>query len=95
MAFKQDDPLLDRFHAQYAEYRATHPRVQLYALLDVASMSANRQRLLSDTIGAMPRITLYGSTGLDDLAATGPFLIVCPAPEGDDNRAISDRVSCP
>ncbi|CAB4048198.1 DUF4123 domain-containing protein [Paraburkholderia phenoliruptrix] len=84
MAFKQDDPLLDRFRAQYAEYRATHPRMQLYALLDVASVSANRQRLLSDTIGAMPRIPLYGSTGLDDLAATGPFLIVCPAPEGDE-----------
>jgi hypothetical protein len=84
MAFRQDDPLLDRFSAQYAAYRAVHSRAQLYALLDVAAMPANWQYFLSDTIRAMPRVPLYRNTGLDDLEATGPFLIVCPAPEGDE-----------
>lgn len=84
MALKQDEPLLDRFRDQYAAYRATHPRAQLYALLDVASMVPNWQHFLADAIRAMPRVPLYGNTGLDDLAATGPFLIVCPPPEGDE-----------
>ncbi len=84
MAFKQDDPLLVRFRDQYAAYKAAHSRAQLYALLDLSAMSGNWQHVLSDAIHSMPRVPLYGNTGLDDLAATGPFLITCPAPEGDE-----------
>jgi hypothetical protein len=84
MAFRQDDQLLDRFCDQYVAYKAAHPHAQLYALLDLAAMPGNWQHSLSDTIKAMPRVPLYGNTGLDDLAASGPFVIVCPAPEGDE-----------
>jgi hypothetical protein len=82
MAFKPDDPLLVRFRDQYAAYQAVHPHARLHALLDPALMFGDRRYFLPDAIMAMPRVPLYGNTGLDDLAASGPFLIACPAPEG-------------
>lgn len=88
MTSKQDDPLLERFRDQYAAYKAAHPRAQLYALLDLAAMSGHSRHFLSDTIRAMPRIPLYANTGLDDLAASGPFLIACPAPEGAEPLSV-------
>ncbi|WP_231337584.1 DUF4123 domain-containing protein [Paraburkholderia sprentiae] len=74
--------MLDRFRDQYAAYKAAHPQLKLYALIDYAAMSGKWRYPLSDIIGTMPRVPLYGDTGLDDLAATGPFLIACPEPAG-------------
>jgi Domain of unknown function (DUF4123) len=82
MSLTQNDPLLDRIRDQYAAYKAAHPQLRLYALIDLAAMSGNWQYSLFDIIKAMPRVPLYGHTGLDDLSATGPFLIACPEPEG-------------
>jgi hypothetical protein len=84
MSLTKKDPVLDRFREQYTAYKAIHPHVQLYAMLDLSAMSGNWQYFLSDVIRAMPRVPLYRNTRLDDLAATGPFLIACPEPEGDE-----------
>jgi hypothetical protein len=82
MSLTPNDPLLDRFRDQYAAYKATHAQLRLYALIDLTAMSGDWQYSLSNIINAMPRVPLYGQTGLDDLSATGPFLIACPEPEG-------------
>jgi hypothetical protein len=67
MSLTQNDPLLDRFRDQYAAYKAVHPQLRLYALVDFAAMSGNWQSSLEDIIKTMPRVPLYGDTGLDDL----------------------------
>ncbi|MCP3726042.1 DUF4123 domain-containing protein [Paraburkholderia sp. CNPSo 3272] len=74
--------MLERFRTQYAAYKAIHPRLQLYALIDIAAIPDNRQYALSDIIETMPRVSLYANIGLDNLAETGPVLVPCPEPEG-------------
>ncbi|MEX3926993.1 DUF4123 domain-containing protein [Paraburkholderia nodosa] len=82
MPLTEIEPVLERFRTQYAAYKAIHPRLQLYALIDFASMSDDRPYALSDVIETMPRVSLYANTGLDNLSETGPVLVLCPEPQG-------------
>lgn len=87
MPSKDPTPLLDRLCEQYTAYRETHPAMQLYALIDPSALSPQMQSHLHDVVRGLPRFALYQDTGLDDLAAHGPFLIICPSP---DNGAAKD-----
>lgn len=82
MTSTKTDPVLERFRDRYAAYKAAYPRLYLYALIDIAALAENGQHLLSDITQAMPLVSLYNDTGLDNLSEKGPCLFGCPAPEG-------------
>jgi len=84
MTYSEPDLELDRFRDQYAAYIAAHPKLRIYALIDPATIPGYWQRGLIQDIQELPRVPLYGNTGLDDLTASGPFLIPCPAPVGKE-----------
>jgi hypothetical protein len=88
MSLATKDPLLERFCDQYAALKIADPQLRLYALVDFATMPENWQRQLAEIIEPMPRFALYGGTGLDDLSRFGPFLIVCPEPDGAEPLSV-------
>jgi hypothetical protein len=74
----KEHPVVARFRAHHAELEALHPQVRLYALIDFSPMDDWLRRRTIKTLAPAITYPLYGDTGLDSLAETGPFLIPCP-----------------